>query len=98
MLAYKTKLDIDTGFLQLQLPAFFKGKQVEIIVLEVGNNTSFNEPQIYVQNQREEKEDNEIQDEPNEFQKFLLTAPTWSDKEYENFIENRKIFNQWKIK
>ena len=37
MLAYKTKLDIKTEFLQLKLPSFFAGKQVEVIVLEVGD-------------------------------------------------------------
>ena len=93
MLAYKTKLDIDTGFLQLQLPDTFNGKQVEIIVLEVGDFTTFNSIE-----KQSEKERVDKQNEPNEFQKFLLTAPTWSDKEYDNFVENRKLFNQWKIK
>ncbi|MEN8122185.1 MAG: hypothetical protein ABFS35_17700 [Bacteroidota bacterium] len=41
---------------------------------------------------------NETQKEPNDFQKFLMTAPTWSEKEYESFVETRKLFNQWEIK
>ncbi len=48
-------------------------------------------------NETENKKES-IKNEPNEFQKFLLTAPTWSDEDYDNFIENRKYFNQWKIK
>lgn len=89
MLAYKTKLNIDTEFLQLQLPSFFTGKQVEIIVLAVADN----QPEFFINKEKNYKE----KDEPNEFQKFLLTAPTWSDKEYENFIETKKQINKWKI-
>mgnify|MGYP006292535865 CR=1 FL=1 len=72
----------------LQLPQMFFGKKVEIIVLEI------DEP--------EQKEilitETQKEDELNDFQKFLMTAPTWSDTEYENFTENRKLFNQWTIK
>ncbi|MEZ4776484.1 MAG: hypothetical protein R3D00_25130 [Bacteroidia bacterium] len=32
------------------------------------------------------------------FQRFLLTAPTMSDEQYEMFVENRKMFNQWRKK
>lgn len=88
MLAYKTKLEIEKGLLMLQLPQMFFGKKVEIIVLEIDepeqNEVSINETQT--------------EDEQNDFQKFLMTAPTWSDTEYENFTENRKLFNQWTIK
>ena len=31
------------------------------------------------------------QDETNDFQQFLMTAPTWFDNEYENYIEKLKI-------
>lgn len=34
----------------------------------------------------------------NAFQKFLLSAPTMSDEDYETFLENRKKFNQWRMK
>ena len=88
MLAYKTKLEIEKGLLMLQLPQMFLGKKVEIIVLEI------DEP--------EQKEilitETQKEDELNDFQKFLMTAPTWSDTEYNNFKENRKLFNQWTIK
>lgn len=84
MLAYKTKSEIQQGLLQLQLPDVFEGKKVEIIVLEIDDTE-----QTEVSTTQTHKED-----EPNDFQKFLLTAPTWSDTEYENFAENRKRFNQ----
>ena len=29
---------------------------------------------------------------------FLLSAPRMSDQQYEEFIENRKQFNQWRTK
>ena len=32
------------------------------------------------------------------FRELLLSAPTWTDEEYENYKENRNRFNQWKIK
>ncbi|MEY4904183.1 MAG: hypothetical protein RLZZ292_1998 [Bacteroidota bacterium] len=32
------------------------------------------------------------------FQQFLLSAPTMSEKEYDIFLENRKLFNQWRTK
>ena len=34
------------------------------------------------------------QKETIDFQQFLMTAPTWSDNEYENYVENRKFFSQ----
>ena len=92
MEAYKTKLNIEKSLIKLQLPNYFEGKQVEIIVLEVGNNVVLKKTNIIENKQTEENS------EPNEFQKFLLTAPTWSEEEYNNFSENRKLFNQWKIK
>lgn len=90
MLTYKTKLDIDSELLQLTLPPVFTGKRVEIIVLEIDDN-SFEQTQ---KNSIEKTEN----DEPNELQNFLLTAPTWSEKEYENFIDTKELINQWKIK
>ena len=92
MLAYKTKLDIEKSLIKLQLPNYFTGKQVEIIVLEVDNNVILKKTKITEQEQV--NNDNTT----NKFQEFLLTAPTWSDEEYNNFSENRKLFNQWKIK
>ncbi len=29
---------------------------------------------------------------------FLLSAPTMTDQQYEEFLENRKQFNQWRKK
>ena len=98
MLAYKTKLEIDSGLLNIRLPDIFNGKQVEIIVLADDAFTSSPEHQISTLGNSKEEIENVIQDRPNEFQKFLLTAPTWSDKEYEYFKENHKLFNQWEIK
>lgn len=34
--------------------------------------------------------------EPNDFQKFLLTAPVMSDEEYQFYLEKRQDFNKWK--
>jgi len=36
--------------------------------------------------------------EKTDFQKFLLKGPVMSDSQYEEFKENRKAFNQWRIK
>ena len=36
--------------------------------------------------------------EINSFQEFLLKAPIMSDKQLEQFNENRKNFNQWRAK
>jgi len=94
MLAYKTKLDVDKGILKIQLPEDFNGKQVEIIVLELTNSTSIEKKQ---NNNTTVLENSNGTDEPNEFQKTLMTAPTWSEEEYNNYLENRKIFSQWKI-
>ncbi|MCU0444442.1 MAG: hypothetical protein MUE85_05940 [Microscillaceae bacterium] len=33
-----------------------------------------------------------------DFQKFLLSAPTMSDEQYEDFLKNRAKFNQWRTK
>jgi len=33
-----------------------------------------------------------------EFQNFLLKGPVMSDTQYEQFVENRKWFNQWRVK
>jgi hypothetical protein len=35
-------------------------------------------------------------DNKSELQKFLLEAPTMSDDDYNEFLEKRKRFNQWK--
>jgi hypothetical protein len=32
------------------------------------------------------------------FQEFLLKAPVMSDKQFEQFNENRKTFSQWRAK
>jgi len=34
--------------------------------------------------------------EISEFQKFLLSAPIMSDEQYNNFIQQRAHFNQWR--
>jgi hypothetical protein len=31
------------------------------------------------------------------FQAFLLTAPVMSDEQYDSFLENRKMFAQWRM-
>lgn len=33
-----------------------------------------------------------------EFQEFLLKGPVMSDSQYSAYKENRKAFNQWRIK
>jgi len=106
MLAYKTKLNINNEMLFLKIPSNFKGKRVEIIVLEtyefndtdLVENTSDIETfyETILINDDENKKEYSNQ-EPNNFQKFLLNSPTWSDNEYQNFLETRKLFNKWKI-
>lgn len=106
MLAFKTHLSITNELLLFRIPSTFKGKQVEIIVLErmdsdenlIENSTdgigTFYDTFSISHNERI----SEISvKEPNEFQKLLLNAPTWTDEEYQNFVETRKLFNQWKI-
>jgi len=104
MLAYKTQININDEFIYLKIPPSFKGKRVEIIVLEtdetIDNNshTETNKIESFYENYTidNEQETTEIQ-KPNDFQKFLLLAPTWNDEQYQNFVETRKLFNQWKI-
>lgn len=31
------------------------------------------------------------------FQTFLLSAPVMSDEQYDSFVENRKLFAQWRM-
>jgi hypothetical protein len=38
------------------------------------------------------------QAEISEFQQFLLSGPVMSNEQYQNFKENRKQFNTWRIK
>jgi hypothetical protein len=40
-----------------------------------------------------EKSKREISD----FQKFILSAPTMSDEQYDNFNQQRQHFNQWRV-
>jgi hypothetical protein len=35
-------------------------------------------------------------EEISDFQRFLLEAPVMSDDQYEQFLENRKHFNEWR--
>ncbi len=106
MLAYKTQLNINNEILFLKVPSNFKGKRVEIIVLETNSLDDSNDPdtlndvETFYEKFSVVKAENQIKSNilaPNEFQKFLLTSPTWGDDEYLNFIETRKLFNQWKI-
>jgi len=106
MLAYKTKLNINNEMLFLKIPSNFKGKRVEIIVLETYDfndtdwveNTNdietFYETLLITNDESKIKYSNQ---EPNDFQKILLSSPTWSDNEYQSFLDARKLFNQWKI-
>jgi hypothetical protein len=107
MLAYKTRVNIDNEMIFLKIPGNFKGKRVDVIVLETNEandldyKDNLSEIETFYDSFPIEEDDNSsrsICQEPNEFQKFLLTAPTWSDIEYQNFLDNRKLFNQWKIK
>jgi hypothetical protein len=36
--------------------------------------------------------------EISDFQEFLLHGPVMSDEQYDNYLENRKHFNQWRTK
>jgi hypothetical protein len=103
MLAYKTQLNISNELLFLKIPSNFKGKRVEIIVLEthdlndddIADNTA--EIETFYETFYAIKDDNSsnsFHKTPNEFQKLLLTSPTWTDNEYQNFVETRKLFNQ----
>ena len=103
MFAYKTLNIIDNEMLLLKIPKKFKGRNVEIIILDT---TDSNEPDIVENSEEIEtfydsysilKDDNKlgtICQEPNEFQKLLLASPTWSDSDFQNFLDNRKLFNQ----
>ncbi len=90
MLAYKTKLNISNDTFLLKVPSNFKGKNVEIIILEVQelNENFLVDSLIDICNNS-----NSANIEPNEFQKILLNSPTWSENEYQNFLEIRKLFN-----
>lgn len=110
MLAFKTHLYITNELLLFRIPSNFKGKQVEIIVLErkdsdenfIENGSDEIETffetffETFIAN-ADDKSSEIVHNKPNEFQKLLLKAPTWTDEEYQNFIETRKLFNQWKI-
>ena len=106
MLAYKTQLNINNELLFLKIPSNFKGKRVEIIVLETSDfdNTDYvdniNEIETFYDTFSVVKEDDTSKSyfqPPNEFQKLLLTSPTWTENEYQNFVDTRKLFNQWKM-
>jgi hypothetical protein len=36
--------------------------------------------------------------EISDFQEFLLKGPVMSDNQYSQFLENRKRFNEWRVK
>lgn len=106
MLAYKTILKIKNDTLSLKIPSNFKGKSVEIIVLETqennGNNLKYESTNIesFYEKSLSQMDENISKSpihEPNDLQKIILSAPTWSENEYQNFLETRKLFNQWKI-
>ncbi len=104
MLAYKTQIRINDNFINLRIPVNFVGKKVEIIILETdiqedeNEKTKTPEPESFYD---DFVVDNDIKttktEKPNDFQKFLLSAPIWNDNQYNNFLETRKLFNQWKI-
>jgi hypothetical protein len=106
MLAYKTQLSINNELLFLKIPSNFKGKRVEIIVLETFD---LDDKELIHQNgvidtfyetftiSKDDIVLNKTNQMPNKFQKILLNAPTWSDTDYQNFLETRKLFNQWKM-
>jgi len=106
MLAFKTHLNITNELFLFRIPSNFKGKHVEIIVLEradseenlIENNT--NEIGTFYETFSVNNDDavsGMSEKEPNEFQKLLLNAPTWTEEEYQDFVDTRKLFNQWKI-
>jgi hypothetical protein len=106
MLAFKTQLNINNELLFLKIPSSFKGKRVEIIVLETYDLEETNsirdtsdEVETFYDSflVPEEITSTSCSQIPNEFQKFLLMSPTWTENEYQSFVETRKLFNQWKI-
>lgn len=42
--------------------------------------------------------ENKSKSDNTEFQNFLLHGPVMTDNQYEQFLENRKWFNQWTTK
>jgi hypothetical protein len=89
MQAYKTITDIENGFLHIPMPKAFEGKKVEVIVLEKWTEESIlpfdtDEPA-------------ELSVTPNPFQAWLLSAPTWTDQDYDNFLTIRQAFNRWEL-
>jgi len=106
MLAYKTILKIKNDTLFLKIPSNFKGKSVEIIVLETQEISDNNlmegssETNSFYDSLFNKIDDNisiSLNQEPNDLQKIILSSPTWSDSEYQSFLETRKLFNLWKI-
>lgn len=97
MLAYKTHIKIKGETLFLKIPDNFKGKNVEIIVLETNDLTDTSEDnETFYDSFLVIKDDDSKKkpvDEPNDFQKFLLSSPTWTDNEYEEFLETRKLLS-----
>ncbi len=89
MQAYKIIADVENGFLHIPMPKTFEGKKVEVIVLEKWTNEpawhfTTDEPPTH-------------QASPNPFQAWLLTAPVWTDEEYEDFLSIRQAFNRWEL-
>ena len=103
MLAYKTHVNIQDDFIYLKIPQNFRGKKVEIIVLETEDFTADTSDiasgiESFYETLTIHEDLKTIESkEPNEFQKLLLSAPNWSDRHYNEFVENRKHFNRWTI-
>lgn len=88
MISLTTKILLkERQILNLEIPENIKLKNGEYEIVLVINPNSFSD----------EQNNETTEDEENEFQKLLMTAPTWSDEEYQNYIENKKLFSKWTI-
>lgn len=77
------ELKIDLGYDQL-LRLVKQLPAAKIVQLKSELNDSFIE--------------NKLKTDNSKFQQFLLNGPVMTDTQYEQFLENRKWFNEWRTK
>jgi hypothetical protein len=75
MIAVRRVQDVIAGVVTIKLPADFRGKRVEVIVLPLEENDQ----------------------EPQQLQRLLLTAPTLSEDDLQGFAQIRDWMNQWTV-
>ncbi len=77
------ELKLEIGYKQiLEIIKQLPANQIAKLLIDAQNIT------------REEKPKKDVSN----FQKLLLSAPTMSEEQHIMFVENRKIFSQWRTK